>query len=142
MMGDTPTSRIVGTVVPALVMVLAAFMILEQLRIAPDIVRIAFAATVGALALGLALAFGLGGRPVAERMLQDAYRKGQDERDRIRRDREMAGAHAAYPAADATGAAQPGQYPSEYPSETGTPGAPGPDIDLETTSRMRTQSRP
>jgi len=57
LMGDTPTGKIVGTVVPALVMVIAVFMILQQLQIAPEIVQIAFAATMGALALGLALAF-------------------------------------------------------------------------------------
>ncbi|HEV2075882.1 MAG TPA: hypothetical protein VGR10_06555 [Thermoleophilaceae bacterium] len=86
LMGDTPTGKIVGTVVPALVMVIAVFMILQQLQIAPEIVQIAFAATMGALALGLALAFGLGGRPVAERMLEDAYRKGQEQREQVRRD--------------------------------------------------------
>jgi Conserved TM helix len=85
-LGDTPTGKVVATVVPAIVMVIAMFMILEQLQIAPEIVRIAFAATMGALALGLALAFGLGGRPVAERMLEDAYRKGQDAKDQARRD--------------------------------------------------------
>lgn len=85
-MGDTPTGKIVATVLPALVMVIAMFMILEQLQIAPEIVRIAFAATMFALALGLALAFGLGGRGVAERLLEDAYRKGQQERDQVKRD--------------------------------------------------------
>ncbi|HET7196954.1 MAG TPA: hypothetical protein VFI99_18355 [Nocardioides sp.] len=85
-LGDTPTGKVVATVVPAIVMVIAMFMILEQLQIAPEIVRIAFAATMGALALGLALAFGLGGRSVAERMLEDAYRKGQDAKDQARRD--------------------------------------------------------
>jgi hypothetical protein len=85
-MGDTPTGKIVATTVPALIMIIAMFMILEQLQIAPEIVRIAFAATMFALALALALAFGLGGRSVAERMLEDAYRKGQEERDRVRRD--------------------------------------------------------
>jgi len=54
-------------------MVIAMFMILDQLKIAQEIVSIAFAATMGALALGLALAFGLGGRDVARRMLEDAY---------------------------------------------------------------------
>jgi hypothetical protein len=78
-LGDTPTGKVVATVVPAIVMVIAMFMILEQLQIAPEIVRIAFAATMGALALGLALAFGLGGRSVAERMLEDAYRKGRGD---------------------------------------------------------------
>lgn len=85
-MGDTPTGKIVGTIVPALVMVIAMFMILEQLQIAPEIVRIAFAATMGALALGLALAFGLGGRGVAERMLEDAYRAGKEQKDQVKHD--------------------------------------------------------
>jgi hypothetical protein len=84
--GDTSTGKVVATVVPALVMVIALFMILNQLRIAEEIVTIAFAATMGALALGLALAFGLGGRNVAERMLEDAYRSGREAREQVRRD--------------------------------------------------------
>lgn len=85
-MGDTPTGKIVATVVPALVMVIAMFMILDQLRIAETIVTIAFAATMGALALGLALAFGLGGRDVARRLLEDAYSQGQQAKEQARQD--------------------------------------------------------
>src|SRR3954453_7088436 len=81
LMGDTPTGKVVTTVGPALVMVIAMFMILDQLKIAETIVTIAFAATMGALALGLALPFGLGGRDVARRMLEDAYAR----RDEIKR---------------------------------------------------------
>lgn len=76
-MGQNPMGQIVASVAPALIMVLAMFMILEQLNIAEQIVEIAFAATMLALALGLALAFGLGGRPVAQRLLEDAYAKGR-----------------------------------------------------------------
>jgi hypothetical protein len=71
--GDTPTGRIVGAAVPALVMVIATFMILDQLQIAAHIVSIAFAATMFALALGFALAFGLGGRDLARQVLEEAY---------------------------------------------------------------------
>jgi hypothetical protein len=85
-MGDTPTGKVVATVVPALVMVIAMFMILNQLRIAEEIVTIAFAATMGALALGLALAFGLGGRDVAARMLEDAYNKSQQAKEQAKDD--------------------------------------------------------
>ena len=85
-MGDTPTGKVVATIVPAIVMVIAMFMILEQLQIAPEIVRIAFGATMFALALGLALAFGLGGRGVAQQMLEDAYRKGREQRDQVKAD--------------------------------------------------------
>lgn len=93
-MGDTPTGKIVGTVAPALVMVIALFMILNQLKIAPEIVTIAFAATMGALALGLALAFGLGGRDVARRMLEDAYAKGQDAKEQAKQDLQVGRARA------------------------------------------------
>jgi hypothetical protein len=85
-MGDTPTGKIVASVVPALVMIIAMFMTLEQLRIAEEIVRIAFAATMFAFALALALAFGLGGRDLAARTLEDAYRKGQEHKDQVKRD--------------------------------------------------------
>ncbi len=85
-MGDTPTGKIVATVVPALIMVIAMFMILQQLQIAEQIVQIAFAATIGALALGLALAFGLGGRPVAERLLEDAYSSARAQKEQVKQD--------------------------------------------------------
>jgi hypothetical protein len=88
LMGDTPTGKIVATIVPALVMVIAMFMILNQLKIAEEIVSIAFAATMGALALGLALAFGLGGKDVARRMLEDAYNKSAEAKQQAKRDLE------------------------------------------------------
>ena len=72
-------------------MAIAVFMILNQLRIATNIVTITYAALMGALALGMALAFGLGGRGVASRLLEDAYRRGEEERRRMRAQR--AGAH-------------------------------------------------
>ncbi len=90
LLGDTPTGKVVATAVPALVMTIAVFMILSQLGIAEEIVQIAFAATMAALALGLALAFGLGGRPVAERMLEDAYQKGQEQQDQVKQDAQLA----------------------------------------------------
>ena len=85
-MGDTPTGKVVATVVPGLVMAIAVFMILNQLKIAPAIVTITYAALIGALALAAALAFGLGGRDVAARMLEGAYQKGQESREQVRRD--------------------------------------------------------
>jgi hypothetical protein len=88
-MGDTPTGKVVGSVVPVLVMAIATFMILNQLKIAPEIVTITYAALLGAAALAMALAFGLGGRDVAHRMLVDAYDKGQQQRDQVKRDMEV-----------------------------------------------------
>jgi hypothetical protein len=88
-MGDTPTGKVVASVAPVIVMAIAVFMILDQLRIAEDIVRITYIALMGGLALALALAFGLGGRDVAARMLEGAYVKGQASRGQVRRDLEQ-----------------------------------------------------
>jgi hypothetical protein len=88
-MGDTPTGKVVGSVVPVLVMAIATFMILNQLQIAPEIVTITYAALIGGIFLAMALAFGLGGREVAGRMLSDAYDKGQQQRGQVRRDMEI-----------------------------------------------------
>jgi hypothetical protein len=85
-MGDTPTGKVVGSVVPVLVMAIATFMILNQLRIAPEIVTITYGALIGGVFLAMALAFGLGGREVAAQMLGDAYNKGQEQRGQVRRD--------------------------------------------------------
>lgn len=87
-MGDTPTGRIVATAAPILVMTIATFMILDQLRIAEDIVVITYAALLGSIALGAALAFGLGGREVAAEMLRGVYVKGQGAADQAKRDLE------------------------------------------------------
>jgi hypothetical protein len=54
-MGDTPTGKVVATAAPILVMTIATFMILDQLKIAEDIVTITYAALIGAIALGSAL---------------------------------------------------------------------------------------
>jgi len=78
-MGDTSTGRIVGTAVPILIMAIAGFMILDQLMIAEQIVTITYAALMGAIALGMALAFGLGGREVAAEMLRGAYEGRREE---------------------------------------------------------------
>jgi hypothetical protein len=87
-MGDTPTGSLVRSIVPGLVLSVAFFMILTQLNIAPEIVQILFTAIVGALALGLALAFGLGGRDVASRLLEEAYQRGRDHKDQAKQDLE------------------------------------------------------
>ncbi|HWJ11506.1 MAG TPA: hypothetical protein VNS46_19155, partial [Nocardioides sp.] len=114
-MGDTPTGKVAATVLPAVVMVIAMFMILEQLQIAPEIVRIAFAATMGALALGLALAFGLGGQSVARRMLEDAYSKGREQKEQVTSDLETGRARAESQARQAQS-----QYASSGTSPNGS----------------------
>jgi Mechanosensitive ion channel, conserved TM helix len=88
-MGDTSTGKLVSTAVPVLVMAIATFMILNQLQIAPAIVTITYAALLGAAALGMALAFGLGGRDVASRMLEEAYQRGRKNKEQAKDDLEV-----------------------------------------------------
>jgi len=83
-MGRTAMAKLIATVIPAIAMSLAVFMILNQLGIARDIVNILFTAIVGAVALGLALAFGLGGRDVARELLEQAADTARSNSDRIK----------------------------------------------------------
>ena len=85
-MGDTSLGKIVATVAPILVMTIASFMILEQLKSAHDIVVTTYTLLLGAIALASALAFGLGGRDVAGQMLQVAYEKGQANKEQLKQD--------------------------------------------------------
>lgn len=85
-MGDTPTGKVVATAAPILIMTIASFMILTELMIAQEIVLITYAGLIGAIALGSALAFGLGGREVASRALDTAVEKGKEQQDQVKRD--------------------------------------------------------
>ncbi|MFC5142760.1 hypothetical protein ACFPK1_31345, partial [Actinomycetospora rhizophila] len=69
-----------------LVMAIAVFMILNQLGIAQTIVNATYIALIGAVALGAALAFGLGGRDAAADLINSGYRKAQQNSDQVRRD--------------------------------------------------------
>jgi hypothetical protein len=85
-LGDTPTGKIAAAFAPVIIMGVAVFMILEQLKIAPQIVTVTYAGLMGSIFLGLALAFGLGGRNVAEQMLQRAYDKSMDPNAQYKKD--------------------------------------------------------
>jgi hypothetical protein len=93
-MGRSALSKLVSAAVPGVVMSLAIFMILNQLDIARDIVNILFTAIVGSLALGMALAFGLGGRDVARGLLEQAADNLRSKKDDIKSDVSSASADA------------------------------------------------
>jgi hypothetical protein len=63
------------------VILLAVFMALQELGIATDIVTTAFAILFGAIALALALAFGLGSRELAGEITREWYESYKRERD-------------------------------------------------------------
>jgi hypothetical protein len=82
------------------VIVLAVFMALQELGIATDIVTTAFAILFGAVALALALSFGLGNRELAGQITRDWYERYQAERRAI--DAEAAAEEAEELAAEAS----------------------------------------
>lgn len=92
-MGRTATAKLITTIVPIVTLSIATFMILNQLNIAKDIVNILFTAIVASLSLGMALAFGLGGREVAAELLQQAYQSGRQNVGQAQADMKMAAAN-------------------------------------------------
>ena len=106
LMGDTPTGKVVATAVPVLIMGIAVFMILTQLKIAPAIVQLTFIFLLGSVALASALAFGLGGREVAGQMLATAYDKGQQNAGQVKSDMQTGKQRGQQQADRAQGAAQ------------------------------------
>jgi hypothetical protein len=136
-MGDTPTGRMLATIVPGIVFSIAIFMALNQLGIAEQIVTITYAAILGSLALGAALAFGLGGRDVASRLLEQAYTKGQQQTFQFRQDLATGKARAGEMANEAREQIQGEAQPAR---RTGVP-APGFGETIESTDNAKRVTR-
>ncbi|MDQ8942960.1 mechanosensitive ion channel [Acinetobacter soli] len=77
--GEYNSSRWLGNLVRVLIMGLVLAMGLRAMGIADSIVNLAFGLTLGAVAVAFALAFGLGGRQPAERVLTDLIDKVKAE---------------------------------------------------------------
>jgi hypothetical protein len=63
-------ARILGQVARISIITLVSAMALQQIGVAPDIVNLAFGLLLGAIAVAIALAFGLGGRDIARNEVQ------------------------------------------------------------------------
>jgi hypothetical protein len=76
-----PGARLLSGALRLLVIAIGVVMALEQLGMATAVVLTAFAIAFGALMLGLAIAFGLGGRDAARQLLEQHLRprEGRDE---------------------------------------------------------------
>jgi vacuolar-type H+-ATPase subunit I/STV1 len=68
------------------VVLLAVFMALQELGVATEIVTTAFAIIFGAIALALALSFGLGNRDLAGEITREWYEAYKAEREAIDRE--------------------------------------------------------
>lgn len=76
---EQPSARFIAQAVRILIGLLAATMAMEQLGIARGTVMATFAIAFGGLVLGLALAFGLGGRHLAREFLERKFRRKPPE---------------------------------------------------------------
>jgi uncharacterized oligopeptide transporter (OPT) family protein len=98
------------------VILLAIFMALQELGIATDIVTTAFAILFGAIALAMALAFGLGNRELAGEVTREWYEAYRAERDEaLRRERELEAREDAEMAHEFPDTAE---YPESAPTES------------------------
>lgn len=98
----------------------------NQIGIATTLVNTLFMATVGAIALALGLAFGLGARETAGEIVRKWYSKGQEEAPKIAQAADTAGDMAKRDAAQVVQSAQPSPTVSASPAVSGTPGQPVP----------------
>ena len=80
--GENNSARWLGNLVRVLIMGLVVAMGLRAMGIADSIVNLAFGLTLGAVAVAFALAFGLGGRQPAERLLSDLIDKAKNDADK------------------------------------------------------------
>lgn len=72
-------NNLAGEFVRYSIIIVGAFMILEQLQIAQTIVNTAFMIVLGSVGIAIALAFGLGGRDFAAKQLEKASKAMEEE---------------------------------------------------------------
>jgi Mechanosensitive ion channel, conserved TM helix len=82
---DVPSPRLISATVHVLIIFFAVSMGFEELGLAQDTVLLAFGIVFGALMLGLALAFGLGGRELARQFLHRRFvhQKKEEKEDEL-----------------------------------------------------------
>lgn len=77
-------ARLVGETVRLLALLFVFSVALVQLEIAPALIIAAFTLTFGAISLALAIAFGLGGRDAARKLIEDLQKKERkDDLDQL-----------------------------------------------------------
>lgn len=100
------SSALLGKVAAALVWAFAIVVAVNQIGIASTLVNTLFMAFVGAIALGLGLAFGLGGRETAGQILAKWYASAQDKSGQLAHAAEAGGRIARENAQQAAGTAR------------------------------------
>jgi hypothetical protein len=81
---DLPSPHIISDAVKVLIVVLTASMAFEELGLAQRTILVAFTIVFGALMLGLAIAFGLGGKDLAQRFLEKRFSEQRHKKEEKR----------------------------------------------------------
>jgi len=97
-----PSPRVLSLAVRSIIIVFVLSIVFEELGLAEQTMLVAFGIAFGALMLGLAIAFGMGGRDLAKRFLEKKIVRGRRKRKRrtkTNRRRSSAGSVSSPPVA-------------------------------------------
>ena len=117
------SANLLAKVASTLVWAFAIVVAVNQIGIATTLVNTLFMAFVGAIALGLGLAFGLGGRETAGQIVSRWYSTAQERSGQIAQAAQAGGRIAGEQASAAAGMARSGGYAGGAPA--GSSGYPG-----------------
>jgi len=76
---NVPSPRILSMAIRSVIIVFVLSIVFEELGLAEQTMLVAFGIVFGALMLGLALAFGIGGKSLAQSFLEKKFVRGQKE---------------------------------------------------------------
>src|SRR6202142_175386 len=76
---NVPSPRVLSLAVRSIIIVFVLSIVFEELGLAEQTMLVAFGIAFGALMLGLAIAFGMGGRDLARRFLEKKIARGKKE---------------------------------------------------------------
>ena len=80
---NSPSPRLISSVVRFLILILVVTMALERLGLGHGVVLVAFSIAFGAIMMALAIAFGLGGRDVARKVLERRFSEEDKEEEEV-----------------------------------------------------------
>ncbi len=78
---NVPSPRLLSLAVRSIIMVFVLSIVFEELGLAEQTMLVAFGIAFGALMLGLAIAFGIGGKDLARRFLEEKLVRTKKEQD-------------------------------------------------------------
>ena len=78
---NVPSPRLLSLAVRSIILVFVLSIVFEELGLAEQTMLVAFGIAFGALMLGLAIAFGIGGRDLARRFLEEKFVRVRKDRD-------------------------------------------------------------